>query len=139
MEKDIKKAIILNIPLLIWFFLDMTGFSIGNNILVTRSYQADGIFLVIYLISLVGFIYKREMENSFTNMVILLVFSTNVFPLVFYYIWEGKNKYFADTIKLISHPERYIPDLYHIVLHIFILVALIGTLKYFKRNGETTK
>lgn len=41
---------------------------------------------------------------------------------------EGKINYFADTIKLIPSSNTYIPDLYHIILHVLILVSLMCVL-----------
>lgn len=42
--------------------------------------------------------------------------------------------YFANCIQLISVDGGYVPDVYHIVLHILILAAFIVTLLYKKRR-----
>ena len=38
---------------------------------------------------------------------------------------EGKIDYFRNCIKLIVLPGRYVPDLYHIVLHLLILANIL--------------
>jgi hypothetical protein len=43
---------------------------------------------------------------------------------------EGKIRYFEGSIKLINSDILYIPDLYHIILHVLILIALVTTLLY---------
>ena len=43
-------CIVVQIALLLWFFLDMTGLYFGDKCLVTRSYKEDGIFFIVYLI-----------------------------------------------------------------------------------------
>ena len=142
MNKNIQKVIIFNVPLLVWFFLDMTGFTIGNNILVSQAYKDDGIFLIIYLIALVSFVCLKGKWKLVLPIWLSVWFLTQIYFHWYFTIfgpWDGKNRYFADTIKLIPQTERYVPDLYHIVLHILILVALISTIKYFLKNKKPTK
>ena len=44
------------------------------------------------------------------------------------FMGDKKNKinYFQDCIQLINCQERYVPDLYHIVLHALIILAIIS-------------
>lgn len=58
-------CITVQLALLLWFFLDMTGFYFGNNCLVWRSYKADGIFFLIYLIAVILFIVKEQIGKWF--------------------------------------------------------------------------
>lgn len=44
-------VIITNLLLLVWFFLDMVGVSFDGKVLVTRSWQEDGIFFLLYITS----------------------------------------------------------------------------------------
>ena len=48
----------------------------------------------------------------------------------------GKINYFANTIKLINSADIYIPDLYHIILHILIFIALINMIRYCAISGK---
>ena len=54
-----KYCMIPLIALLIWFFLDMIGLYFENKCLVTRSYKEDGIFFLIYLITIILFLVKK--------------------------------------------------------------------------------
>lgn len=140
MNKDINRVIIFNIPLLVWFFFNMTGLVIGDSILVSQSYREDGIFFIIYVISLVSFTYLKEKCKVVLPIWLSIWFLTQMYSHWYFTIfgpWDGKNRFFADTIKLISHSERYIPDLYHIVLHILVLTALINSIKYFKNSRKS--
>ena len=142
MNKNIQKVISFNVPLLVWFFLDMTGFTIGNNMLVSQAYKDDGIFFIIYLIALVSFVCLKGKWKLVLPIWLSVWFLTQIYSHWYFTIfgpWDGKNRFFADTIKLIPQTERYVPDLYHIVLHILILVALISTIKYFLKNKKPTK
>jgi hypothetical protein len=49
---------------------------------------------------------------------------------------NNKIAYFADCIQLIDVNERYVPDVYHVVLHILIIVAFIMTLLFKDDNNE---
>ncbi len=48
---NVKDAInyIVQMVLLLWFFLDMIGFNLGNKCLVTRSYKEDGTIFLGYV------------------------------------------------------------------------------------------
>jgi len=43
-------------------------------------------------------------------------------------------RYFSESIKLFYSESRYIPDLYHIVLHILIAASLVLTSLYIIKN-----
>ena len=43
---------------------------------------------------------------------------------------EGKIEYFSGTIQWLQIEGRYVPDVYHTVLHILILCALTITIIY---------
>lgn len=54
---------------------------------------------------------------------------------------QKKFDYFSDTIHWITIEGKYVPDLYHTVLHILILFALISTIVYavkIKRANQNT-
>ena len=57
-----KKNFVLipTILLLMWFFLDMIGISFNNTYLVSRSFGEDGVFFIIYLVSLLLYIFKEK-------------------------------------------------------------------------------
>ena len=139
MDKNTQKAIIFNIPLLAWFFLDMIGFTVGNSELVSQSYKEDGIFLIVYLIALVSFIFFKGKWKLVLPIWLSIWFLIQMYCHWYFTIfgpWDGMNRYFVNTIKLFPQTERYVPDLYHIVLHILILLALVCTIKYVRKSNK---
>ena len=128
-----KICLVSNLCLLLWFFLDMVGMSINNHILVTRSYSDDGIYFFVFLILFIWFIFKEKTGKYLLTIWLVVWFLTQFLSHWYFTIFgpsEGKITYFADTIKLISSSNIYIPDLYHIVLHISILISLINIVIY---------
>ncbi|MTI68101.1 MAG: hypothetical protein FH753_16085 [Firmicutes bacterium] len=131
----VKKKItfIANSILFIWFFLDMIGMTINKRVLVLQSWKYDGIFFIIYITSFLFFIFKERTGKYILSVWLFMWLITQFYfhwCFTIFGPWEGRIKYFDDTIKLISSTTVYIPDLYHILLHIFILFALISTLIY---------
>lgn len=132
-----KKVIIFCSVLLAWFFLDMTGLYFHDKYLVTQSFKDDWIFMLIYLVVFVIFIIKDKVGKYLLDGWLILWFLTQ-----FYFHWfftitgKGLNKieYFKGSIKLIESETRYIPDLYHIILHILILIALVFINIYIIKN-----
>lgn len=123
-----KNIIIINLILLLWLFLDMVGLKINGHVLVSQSYQEDGIFFIVFLIIFIIYVFYEKIGKYFLTGWLFIWFSTQFYFHWFYTIFgpsEEKIKYFADTIKLISSPTIYIPDLYHIILHALILTSLI--------------
>lgn len=137
--KSRKFVVITGLLLLVWFFFDMIGLAFGDSLLVSRSWKQDGIFFVIYLISFLWFIFKVK-----SGKYVLL--SCNIILLVYQIYshwcftilgpWEGLNKTFADTIKIFNTNEVYIPDLYHIILQILIILTLISTIFFVKKKKQ---
>ena len=128
-----KKALLLNLPLIIWFIFNMTGLTISGNILVTQSYKEDGLFFLIYIATLLLFVFFNKIGKYILSGWLFLWFSLQLYLHWYFTIfgpWEGSVKYFANTYKLFPSTERYIPDFYHIILHILILIALVGTVNY---------
>lgn len=123
-----KICIYVNIILLLWFFLDMVGVNIGTHMLVSKAYKEDGIFFIVYIAVLTSFIIKDRIGKYLLGVWLILWFVAQFFGHWYYAIIgasEEKLRYFKDTIKLVKNTDRYIPDLYHIVLHILILLALV--------------
>lgn len=124
-----KICIVSNLCLLLWFFLDMIGMRIYGYILVTRSYKDDGIYFLIYIVLFIWYLFKEKRGKYLLTGWLSIWFITQFLSHWYFTIFgpsQGKMNYFADTIKLIPSTNIYIPDLYHIILHILILVALIN-------------
>ncbi len=49
---------------------------------------------------------------------------------------EGKIEFFSGTIKWLEIDGRYIPDVYHTVLHILILTVAITSVIYIMKSKK---
>lgn len=135
-------CIVVQIALLLWFFLDMTGLYVGDKCLVTRSYKEDGIFFIVYLITIIVFLIKENIGKwlviGWTSMWLVMQFMCHewytIFGSGFMGTLEGKIEYFSGTIQWLQIEGKYIPDVYHTILHILILCVLTLTFVYVKRN-----
>ena len=123
-----RSVIIVCVILLIWFFLDMTGLYFENEYLVSQSYKDDGIFFIIYFVVFILFVFKEKIGKYLLDAWLFMWFITQFLSHWYFTITGGglrKLEFFKGSIKIINSSSRYFPDLYHIVLHIFILIALI--------------
>ena len=133
-----KRVIIIQVILLIWFFLDMTGLYLGDKCLVTRSYRDDGLFFLVYLVTIVLFSAKEKIGKwisvGFLSLWFIIQFICHewytIFGSGFMGTLEGKIEYFSGTIQWLTIEGKYVPDVYHTILHILILSALTGTILY---------
>ena len=140
-------CLIAQVALLLWFFLDMTGLYLGDMCLVTRSYTEDGIFFVIYLIAMIMFFVKEKYGKWFVIIFLSMWFTIQFICHEWYTIFndgfmgslEGKIAYFSGTIQWLQMDGRYIPDVYHTILHLLILSALALTVLYVIRNEQKDK
>lgn len=135
-----RKNIILfqQVVLLIWFFFAMTGLYFGDNCLVTRSYKDDGIFFLIYLATIILFAVKEHIGKWLSIGWLSLWFFIQFICHEWYTLFndgfmgnlQSKIEYFARTMQWIRIEGKYIPDIYHTILHILILFTLICTVIY---------
>lgn len=134
-----KYVLIPIIFLLVWFFLDMIGIYFNDSYLVSRSFNDDGVFFIIYLVSLVLFIFKEKIGKY------ILTICLSIWLLIqclFHYGYqligqttESKINYFRGSIKIFSI-DGYFPDLYHFILHILILISLGTLIIYIIKNKK---
>ena len=139
-----RYCIITQTLLLLWFFLDMTGVYFGNSYLVTRSYKDDGIFFLIYSAVMILFIFKEKIGKwavlVWTSLWFVIQFLCHEWYTIFSKgvmgSLEDKIKYFSGAIKWIEIDGRYIPDVYHTILHILILAVVITTALYIRNSKK---
>ena len=139
-----KYCIIAQMILLLWFFLDMIGIHFGDKCLVTRSYKEDGIFFLIYLTAVVLFIIEEKFGKWFVicwmSMWFVIQFLCHewytIFNSGFMGTLEGKIEYFSGTIQWLQIDGRYIPDVYHTILHILIIISLTVTIIYSAKSKK---
>jgi len=134
-----KYCMVANLLLLAWFFLDMVGIYFENTYLVTRSWKEDGIFMVIFVVALLLFLFKEKIGKyilvGWQSMWLIAQFISHEYYTILGG-GEAKMRYFSGSVKLLSSENRYVPDLYHIVLHIFIVIALVSTILYVSNNKK---
>ena len=134
-----KYCMVANLLLLAWFFLDMVGIYFENTYLVTRSWKEDGIFMVIFVVALLLFLFKEKIGKyilvGWQSMWLIAQFISHEYYTILGG-GEAKMRYFSGSVKLLSSENRYIRDLYHIVLHIFIVIALVSTILYVSNNKK---
>ena len=139
-----RYCIITQTLLLLWFFLDMTGVYFSNSYLVTRSYKDDGLFFLIYLVAMILFIFKEKIGKwavwVWTSLWFVIQFLCHEWYTIFSKgvmgSLEDKIKYFSGAIKGIEIDGRYIPDVYHTILHILILAVVITTALYIRNSKK---
>lgn len=133
-----KYCILINGILLLWFFLDMIGLCFGDQYLVTRSYQEDGIFFFIFLVAILLFVCKEKVGKMILSVWLSLWLIIQFMAHEWYTLFgkgfmgkvEDKILYFKDTIKWTNSEIQYVPDVYHTILHLLILLALVVTVLY---------
>jgi len=116
----------------------MTGLNLGDQCLVSRSYKEDGIFFLVYLAAMILFIAKEKIGKwlviGWMSMWFVIQFLCHEWYTLFnggiMGSLEGKIKYFSETIQWLQIDGRYIPDVYHTVLHVLIIAALTVTIIY---------
>ena len=122
----------------------MTGLYVGGGCLVTRSYADDGIFFVLYLAALALFAFWEKIGKWVVTVWLSLWLITQFLSHEWYTIFgggfmgpiEGKIRRFADTLHWLDIEGRYVPDVYHTVLHLLILSALAVTIVYIAKSRK---
>ncbi len=132
-----NKVLIANLCLFSWFGLDMVGFNINGNILVSSAWKDDGIYFIIYSIILILFIFYEKVGKNLLLISLSIWFITQFLSHEYYTLFGGGEKkidYFSNTIKLFKSSTLYIPDLYHIVLHLLIIISLFYLIIYIRKS-----
>ncbi len=137
-----KTCTTFQIILLIWFFLDMVGVSFEKNHLVAQSYKDDGVFFLVYFATVILFIAKDKIGKWLVIIWTSLWFTIQFLCHEWYTIFnggimgnlEGKIEYFSGTMQWLTVKGKYIPDIYHTILHILILLVIISTFIFIKKS-----
>ena len=136
-----KKGIpflITQIILLMWFFLDMIGVYFDDAYLVTRSYKDDGVFFLIYMATVVLFIIKEKIGKwavtGWSVIWFIAQFASHEYVTLSGNGYENMSRYFEGSLKWLDINGVYVPDIYHTVLHILILVVVINVIIYILRE-----
>ena len=130
--------IIVNIILLLWYFLSMIGLKIGDKYLVTGTFEEEWLFMLIPTITFVLMLVTKNVGRNIHLIWLAGWFVTQFLSYEWYTLFgrgfmgemDKKIAYFSECIQLINVDGRYVPDVYHIVLHILIIIAFVVTLLY---------
>jgi hypothetical protein len=126
----------------------MMGVTIGEITLVEAAWNTiDGVWWLIFLALSILFFYKDKIGRY-----LLLVFVSLWAIIQFFNHWSytifgvskeklvSYNEFFKDTYHIIpASNEILIPDFYHIILHILILLVLYYLISYNIRRKELEK
>ena len=128
-------TLIAQLLLSIWFLGCTITWRFGKLLLVEGMgiKSAEFVMLCLYSIGLITY-YLFQPAGRWILFAILVIWLVIQFFCHWYYTifgaseskLKGYNEYFKDTVRLIPMSEkRLIPDLYHIILHILILLNIV--------------
>lgn len=118
--------------------MGMLGFSVGEIVLVQAAWmQIDGIFNLIFLLLILLF-FLKERYGKYPLTLLLIIWLISQFRFHWFYTIFGASAerianyydWYSNTFFVISSETRIIPDLWHMVLHILVLCALISMIRY---------
>ena len=134
-EDIIVFVVLIQIVLWIWFFGCIKTYRIGKYLLVEGMgiKSAEFFMFCLYSIGLISFYFFQSVGKWVLLFVLVFWFVVQFFCHWYYTIFgvsekklKGYNECFKDTIRIFPVSEkRLIPDLYHMILHILILVNII--------------
>ena len=120
----------------------MIGLKIGDKYLVTGAFEEEWLFMLIPTITFVLMLVTKNVGRN-----IHLIWLAGWFVIQFlsheWYTLFGRGfmgemdkkiACFSECIQLVNVDGRYVPDVYHIVLHILIIIAFVVTLLYREKN-----
>ncbi len=126
---------VLQVLLLLYFFGCIVTYKIGNRILVegVGIHSPEFIMFLLYGTGIFIHIVNKSIGRGYIFIVLgiwlLIQFSCHWYYTIFGVSdkkLKGYNECFKNTIRLFPMSEtRLIPDLYHIMLHILILINII--------------
>jgi hypothetical protein len=111
----------------------MIGVYVGENYLVTQSYKEDGIFYICFLIALLLFVLKDNIGKYILSIWLFIWFIAQFLNHEWFTIFgngEAKIRYFNNSIHWFDSSTRYIPDVYHTILHLLLVMACVVTIRY---------
>ena len=124
--------------LFVWFFGCICTYKFGTRILVegVGIKSAEFMMLCLFSVGILFFWWIPPFGEWLLLSVLLFWFIVQFFCHWYYTIFgasekklKGYNECFKDTIRLIpASDSKLIPDLYHILLHLFLLANILLTI-----------
>ena len=132
-------TILLQAALWIWFLGCTTTYRIGKHLLVEGMgvKSAEFAVLCLYSLALAAFHCFQPVGKWILLGVLLLWFAVQFMCHWYFTIFgaserklKGYNECFRDAVRIFPMSDkRLVPDLYHIVLHLLILLNIIACLR----------
>lgn len=132
-------TILLQAALWIWFLGCTTTYRIGKYLLVEGmgAKSAEFAVLCLYSLALAAFHCLQPAGKWILLGVLLLWFAVQFMCHWYFTIFgaserklKGYNECFRDAVRIFPMSDkRLVPDLYHIVLHLLILLNIIACLR----------
>ena len=133
-EGIIVIIILIQAALWIWFWGCITTYRMGKYLLVEGMgiKSAEFVMLCLYSIGLVSFHFLQASGKWVLLFILVFWFVVQFFCHWYYTIFgvsekklKGYNDCFKDTVHIFPVSAKWlIPDLYHMILHILILVNI---------------
>lgn len=129
-------SLLLNGLLFVWFTISMIGVKFGEKVLVAKSMSDKGIYWIIFVVALVLFIFKEDIGKKILTiwLGVWLIAELGTHELHMIIGGESQIAEYSDTVKIFSSTTTYIPDTYHIILHILLIGALIASARFWKKS-----
>lgn len=128
-------VILIQMVLWIWFLGCITTYRISKNLLVEGMgiKSAEFVAICLYSIGLFSYYFLWPIGKWILLGILVLWLIVQFFCHWYFTIFgasekkiKGYNECFKDTIRIFPMSEqRLVPDLYHIILHILILVNIV--------------
>lgn len=128
-------AIIFQAVLWLWFLGCVTTYRIGKHLLVEGMgiKSAEFALLCLYSAGIVSYYCLGAAGKWILFSVLALWFTAQFFCHWYYTIFgaserklKGYNDCFKSTVRIFPESEkRLVPDMYHILLHLFILANIV--------------
>ena len=128
-------VIVFQLALWVWFLGCTITYRIGKRLLVEGMgvKSAEFAVLCLYSLGLIAYHCFQPAGKWVLFSILLLWFAVQFMCHWYYTIFgasesklKGYNECFKDAVRLFPMSEkRLVPDLYHIILHVLILINLI--------------
>ena len=135
-KNSMAMTILVQAALWIWFLGCVTTYRAGKYLLVEGEglKSAEFVMLCLYSLGLAAFYCFRPAGRWILLSILALWFTVQFFCHWYYTIFgvseqklKGYNDCFRDAVRIFPMSRtRLVPDLYHIVLHLLILLNIIA-------------
>lgn len=132
-------SLVFQIILWTWFLGCVITWKAGGRLLVEGMglRSAEFVMLCLYTAGILLCLFVRPGGKWILLGILVLWFAVQFFCHWYYTVFgagpekiRGYNDCFRDTVRLFPMSEkRLIPDLYHIVLHVLILINIIAVIR----------